>query len=117
MGSTADGWWRDKQGAVVRLAGRLRCLQARTGDQVVLVLDVPHPDLPEGDAGFEVHYPRRQGRDAADERILELLDARPSPGTVVVTSDRALADAVRRRGVDVNGARSLLATLDETGCG
>ena len=81
----------------------------------------PHPDLPEGQgAGLWVYYPRRRGRDAADERIVELLDewqATAADGSlVVVTSDRALAQAARQRGVEVLGARTFLTAMEEAGC-
>ena len=118
MGTTPDGWWRDRQGAVRRLADRLMCHHARTGDRIVLVLDVPHPDLPEGEGtDLTVYYPRRRGRDAADERIVELLDDGPAnEGVHVVTSDRALADAARQRAVDVIGARTFLTAMAKAGC-
>jgi predicted RNA-binding protein with PIN domain len=117
IGTVADGWWRDRPGAVRRLVGRLRCYGERTGDRVVLVLDVPQPDLPAGDnAGVEVHYPERRGRDAADERILDLLDQGAFDGAEVVTSDRALADGATRRGSPVVGAGTFLARLDRAGC-
>lgn len=116
MGSTADGWWQDRQGAVARLASRLVCHEKRTGERLVLVLDVPHPDLPEDGGELTVRYPRRRGRDAADERILELLDDHPGTVDAVVTSDRALAEAVRRRGVPVTGARTFLSGVERAGC-
>lgn len=124
IGSVADGWWRDRPAAVRRLVGRLRCYQQRTGERLVLVLDVPQRDLPEGGHdGIEVRYPRRRGRDAADERILELLDERnlstdgdAAADVVVVTSDRALASGASERRARVVGAGSFLALLDRTGC-
>ena len=119
MGSVADGWWRDRPGAVRRLLGRLRCYQRSTGETVVLVLDVPQPDLPAGvHDGVEVCYPRRRGRDAADERILELLDERDlGAGDVeVVSSDRALGTGAGQRRARVVGAGAFLARLDQAGC-
>ena len=119
MGSVADGWWRDRPGAVRRLLGRLQCYQRSTGETVVLVLDVPQPDLPAGvHDGVEVVYPRRRGRDAADERILELLDERDlGAGDVeVVSSDRALGTGAGQRRARVVGAGAFLARLDQAGC-
>jgi uncharacterized protein YaiI (UPF0178 family) len=121
MGATPDGWWRDRPGAVRRLLARVQCLQQRTGAEVVLVLDVPQPDLPEGEiGGVTVRYARRRGRDAADDRIVELLDDHPAGGPAgdveVVTSDRGLADQAVRRGATVIGARTFLARLDGSGC-
>ena len=142
MGAAADGWWRDRQGAVLRLAGRLECYRARTGDGVLLVLDVPHPQLPEGGDGgsgegpIGIRYPARRGRDAADDRIVALLDewvagttgptggigaagaigVAGDGGVVVVTSDRALAGRVAGRGARVVGAGAFLGRLRDLGC-
>jgi predicted RNA-binding protein with PIN domain len=111
IGSTPDGWWRDRDGAVRRLATRLQERARVTGDDVTLVLDGrPLADLPEGSHdGVDVRYARRGGRDAADDRIVELVrdDADPSSLTVV-TSDRELASRVRDLGASVTGARSVL---------
>ncbi len=110
IGSTPDGWWRDRDGAVRRLVERLQRLAVETGDDIALVLDGrPLPDLPEGDHdGITVRYARRGGRDAADDRIVELVsdDAEPSSLTAI-TSDRALASRVRDLGASVEGARWL----------
>lgn len=120
MGAAADGWWRDRPAAARRLLGRLQAYARASGDRVVLVLDVPQPDLPEGDAGgVEVRYPGRRGRDAGDDRVVDLLDGElAGAGDVeVVTSDRALRDAAAARpGVGVTGAGAFLGRLDELGC-
>jgi predicted RNA-binding protein with PIN domain len=116
-GSRPDGWWRDKEGAMHRLFERLQCLQQQSGERVVLVLDVAQPDLPEGDSqGVTVVNATRSGRDAADDRILELLDEHPGEVIEVVTSDRALADAAARPGVRVTGAGAFLRALDDLDC-
>jgi predicted RNA-binding protein with PIN domain len=117
IGSVADGWWRDRPGAVQRLLRRLACYRQGTGDAVILVLDVAQCDLPAGiHEGVEVCYPQRRGRDAADERILELLDERDLVDVEVVSSDRALAAGARERRARVVGAGALLARLDRFGC-
>jgi predicted RNA-binding protein with PIN domain len=117
MGAAADGWWRDPPAAVLRLLARVQCFQASTGDTVVLVLDVAHPDLPEGDHdGVAVRHATRCGRDAADERIVELLDEGASGPVLVVTSDRALAEDARRRGAEITGAGRFLDRLQDEGC-
>jgi predicted RNA-binding protein with PIN domain len=117
IGSVPDGWWRDRPGAVRRLVARLQCFAGATGAVIRVVFDVPQPDLPEGDHdGVEVAYATRRGRDAADDRILELLDQGFDDEVEVVTSDRNLADGARRRGARVSGAGRLLALLDEAGC-
>jgi hypothetical protein len=105
IGARADGWWRDRPAAVRRLLARIECL----GEPFVLVLDVPQADLPESD---EVVYATRRGRDAADDRIRELV----AVGDVVVTSDRALRADVEAAGATVVGAGTFLRRLDAAGC-
>ena len=113
VGAAADGWWRDPPAAVRRLLERVQCYARSTGDDVVLVLDVPQPDLPAGDhRGVEVVYADRTGRDAADDKIRELV----ARGDTVVTSDRDLAADVRPVGAAVLGSGAFLARLQQTGC-
>jgi uncharacterized protein YaiI (UPF0178 family) len=90
---------------------------ADAGGRVELVLDTPQPDLTEGENdGVVVRYAARRGRDAADDHILELLDAGHPAGVEVVTSDRALAEGARQRGARVTGAGTFLARLADRGC-
>jgi len=117
IGATAAGWWRDPALAVLRLVDRLRCFARTIEEPVIVVFDVPHPGIPEGlNDGIVVHYATRRGRDAADDRIVELLDEGGTTGVEVVTSDRTLADRVRRRGAHATGAGRFLARLDAAGC-
>ena len=117
IGAVADGWWRDRPAAVRRLLGRLRCYQQHSGATVILVLDVPQPDLPSGlHDGVEICYPGRRGRDAADERIIELLDERDLANVEVITSDRTLRAEASNRNVTTVGARTFLTRLDEAHC-
>lgn len=105
LGSRPDGWWRDRDAAVRRLAADLAA--ARGDDRITVVFDgAPLPDLPEGEhGGVVVFYAGRSGADAADDRIVELVEAEPDPSSLtVVTSDRTLADRVARVGAAVEGA-------------
>ena len=115
VGSRPDGWWRDRPGAFARLVARLQRL-ADGGDEVTVVFDgAASRALREGDhGGVRVRWARRRGRNAADDRIVELVevDADPS-GLLVVTSDRALAERVVAAGASVEGAGSLLRRLDD----
>ena len=115
IGSRPDGWWRDRPGAVLRLLGRLQGLAATTGEQVVLVVDAPLTDLPEGThEGVLLLEATRRGRNAADDRIAELVEADDDPATLMVaTSDRELRRRVTARGAQVCGAGELLRRLDE----
>ena len=116
IGTVPDGWWRDRRAAARRLLSRLQCLQARTGNELILVLDVIDPELPEGDhSGVVVRYATRRGPNAADDRIRELVAELDSRRLEVVTSDRVLAADVRPSAQLVT-AKRFLASLDELGC-
>ena len=118
IGSRADGWWRDRDAAVLRLLRRLQDAATRSRDALTLVLDGrPPADLAEGEHdGVEVRYARRRGRDAADDRIVELVAADPDPGSLrVVTSDRDLVDRVTALGATTEGAGAFLRRLDSLG--
>jgi predicted RNA-binding protein with PIN domain len=115
VGSRPDGWWRDRPGAFARLVVRLRRL-ADEGDEVTVVFDGAEvAALEEGDhGGVRVRWARRRGRDAADDRIVELVDLDGDPsGLRVVTSDRALAQRAVAAGASVEGAGALLRRLDQ----
>lgn len=114
IGTTPDGWWRDRDGAVLRLLDRLAAFVAHETVTLTVVIDGrPLAEAPEGDRhGIEVLYARRPGRDAADDRIAEYVGALPDARhTVVVTSDRGLASRVRDAGARTVGARAFLAWL------
>jgi predicted RNA-binding protein with PIN domain len=118
IGARPDGWWRDRDGAARRLLLRLQRAATRTDDTVTLVFDGrPPPDLAEGDhGGVDVRYARRGGRDAADDRIVELVAADADPGALrVVTSDRDLAQRVIALGATTEGAGTFLRRLDRLG--
>jgi predicted RNA-binding protein with PIN domain len=118
IGSRPDGWWRDRDAAARRLLRRLQQAAERSDDALTLVLDGrPPADLVEGDhGGVEVRYARRRGRDAADDRIVELVAADSDPASVrVVTSDRALADRVTALGATTEGAGAFLRRLQRLG--
>ena len=116
IGTVPDGWWRDRRAAAGRLLARLQCLQARTGTELVLVLDVIDPELPEGEhSGVAVRYATRRGPNAADDRIRELVAELEGRQVEVVTSDRALAADIRPP-ARVVSAGTFLTRLDEAGC-
>src|SRR5947209_19689537 len=97
------GWHRDKAGARRRLLGELARFARGAGVTVEAVFDgAPDEFFPDGSyfMGVRVFYAER-GSDA-DHRIKRLVEASRERRTLkVVTSDRALADYVRRCGVEV----------------
>jgi predicted RNA-binding protein with PIN domain len=97
------GWHRDKAGARRRLLADLSRLAREAGVSVEVVFDgAPDEHFPDGSSfmGVKVYYAAR-GSDA-DARIKQLVEASRERRTLkVVTSDRALADYVRRCGAQV----------------
>jgi predicted RNA-binding protein with PIN domain len=111
IGSRPDGWWKDRRGAMRRLAGRLGELAA-TGDEVVVVYDGREFDDPPAAPRLEVEF-APGGRNAADRRIAARVEADPDPGSLtVVTSDRELAERVRAAGAEVEGSAGFRRRLD-----
>lgn len=114
IGSRPDGWWRDLDGAVVRLARALAAWQAAGGGEVTVVFDGAAPaglaDLDLG--GLAVAFAGR-GR-AADDEIVRRVGIDPGRRAVtVVTSDRPLAERVRAAGAGgVVGAGRFRRILD-----
>jgi hypothetical protein len=117
IGSRPNGWWRDRDGAVIRLVESLQALAYAEPEQdITLFVDGrPIRGLAEGQHdGVHVLYARRAGRNAADDRIVEYLDRHPDAESLeVITSDRDLIDRARRRGARISGPTVLLARLDE----
>jgi predicted RNA-binding protein with PIN domain len=110
IGSRPDGWWRDRSGAIRRLAERLAAFASVAGDTVVAVVDGESFSL---DVDIEVLFAGR-GANAADDAIVRLVadDANPSAITVV-TSDRALVRRVESLGASAVPAGVFLRRLDE----
>lgn len=113
IGSRPDGWWRDRDGALRRLVGRLDRYARHHDVEVVVVADGRPPrDLPAGWHGAaRLYFARRGGPDAADDRIVELLDAGLGAATVV-TADADLRERTTERGHEVMGPGRLLRALE-----
>jgi predicted RNA-binding protein with PIN domain len=112
IGSTPDGWWKDRDGALRRLVQSLQERAATTGDRIAVVADGrPLRDLPEGvHRGVLVAYATRGGRNAADDRIVAEVARDKNPASLtVITSDRELKRRVEELGARVEGASAAIA--------
>lgn len=107
VGAQAQGWWRDREGALREFVA---ALQGLAGDRdVTAVIDgQPLAGLPEGrHDGVRVLY-----GPSADDRIVEEVRADADPESLtVVTADRELRERVVVMGADVSGPRALLDEL------
>ena len=115
IGARPDGWWRDRSGAQRRLIGQLQGLAGASGADVTVVLDGGALEgLPEGrHEGVRVLYASRRGRDAADDRIVELVAGDADPSSLqVVTSDAKLRRRVQELRAEVVGSSALLRRIE-----
>lgn len=107
MGAAADGWWNDPPAAARRLTQAIAEWSLTGDDPVVAVYDgAPQAALVElGGGPLTVDFARRSGRDAADDRIVQIVEERypDEPEITVVTSDRGLIDRLPP-GVEVVGS-------------
>jgi predicted RNA-binding protein with PIN domain len=112
IGTRPDGWWQDRDAAMLRLVDLLERWASREGDDVVVVFE-RKPSPPIRSSVIEVAHAPRPRRDAADDEIMRRLAREPAAGSVrVVTSDRWLADRARARGATVEGADSFRTRLE-----
>lgn len=114
IGSRPNGWWRDRDAAVVTLVDRLAAWAAATGEAVTAVFD---SDPPAGLAagwhgGVEVAFAGRGA--SADDEIARRVAADADPSSLfVVTSDAELAARAGAGGAQVLGAGAFRQRLDE----
>ena len=111
IGARADGWWRDRAGAMARLAREVDALAAEGGDDWTVVFDGRPRRLDVEPRYVTVEWSRRSGRNAADDRIVELVEA-AGEDCLVYTSDRELRGRLIALGAQVEGASALLRQLE-----
>jgi uncharacterized protein YaiI (UPF0178 family) len=112
IGTRPDGWWRDRDAAMLALVDLLERWAAADGEDVIVVFERP-PSPPIRSTVIEVAHAPRPRPDAADDEIIRRLRAESTPGDVrVVTSDRWLADRASAAGASVEGADSFRARLE-----
>lgn len=113
IGARPDGWWKDRDRAMLRLVDLLERWAASDGEDVTVVFERP-PSPPIRSTVIDVRHAPRPKPDAADEEIIRLLRADPRPTAVrVVTSDRWLADLARGHGATVEGADSFRTRIEQ----
>jgi len=110
VGSTPDGWWKDRQGAMRRLAVELADYARESGTEMTVVFDGRPFEV--DTEGIDVRFASRRSRNAADDEIARMVEEDTNPANVtVVTSDRELVDRVRSNGAQIESSRSFLNTI------
>ncbi len=111
IGSRPDGWWRDRSGAMRRLVAALDRVAERRGGDWIVVFDGRRRDV--GGVRVAVEWASRRGRDAADDRIVELVAAAAGE-RIVYTSDRRLQARVAVLGAAVRTAGRIHDLIDRS---
>jgi predicted RNA-binding protein with PIN domain len=113
IGTRPDGWWRDRDAAMLNLVKLLEDWAAHDGEDVTVVFErAPRPPI--RSTVIEVAHAPRPKANAADDEIVRRLKADPQPGAVrVVTSDRWLASQAWAAGASVEGADSFRIRLEQ----
>lgn len=112
IGSRPDGWWKDRNGAMVALVRRLDRWASTQGDGVTVVFERP-PATAITASVVEIAHAPRAAANSADDEIVRLVAADAAPHDIrVVTSDRALTDRVRGLGASVQRSESFRDLVD-----
>jgi predicted RNA-binding protein with PIN domain len=112
IGTRPDGWWKDRQGARVRLVEQLERWASADTHLVIVVFEQP-TSPPIHSSAIEIHHAPKAAANSADDEIVRLVCANDRPGEItVVTSDAVLADRVRRAGASVCPAARFRSLID-----
>jgi predicted RNA-binding protein with PIN domain len=112
IGTRPDGWWRDRDVAMLRLVDLLERWAAAGGEDVTVVFERP-PRPPIRSSVIEVAHAPRPKANSADDEIVRRLRADAKPATVrVVTSDHWLADRAIAAGATIEGADSFRVRIE-----
>lgn len=115
LGSRPDGWWRDRAGAMERLARRLDAYARREGLDVAVVFDGrEHARVVRAAERVAVSF-APGGPDAADREIVRMIRADERPERITAaSSDRRLRNSVKAAGASGIGAGELLRRLERS---
>ena len=112
IGTRPDGWWKDRDAAMLRLVDLLERWAVAEGEEVTVVFERP-PSPPVRSTVIQVAHAPRPRPHAADDEIVRRLKAAPPGSEVrVVTSDRWLADRARALDAAVIPAESFRGWLE-----
>jgi predicted RNA-binding protein with PIN domain len=111
IGTRPDGWWKDRDRAMLRLVDELERWAAEEGEDVTVVFErQPRPKITS--TVIEIASAPRPQPNAADDEIVRRVNAAENRALVrVVTSDRWLADQVWAAGASVESSDSFRGRL------
>ncbi|WP_084163625.1 NYN domain-containing protein [Mycobacterium triplex] len=101
IGSRPDGWWQDRERAMVDLVEKLDEWALAQGETVTVVFERP-PKTALTSTVIEIAHAPKAAANSADDEIVRLVRAGARPNDIrVVTSDRALTHRLRTLGASV----------------
>lgn len=113
IGTRPDGWWRDRDAAMLHLVDLLERWAAAEGEDVVVVFE-RRPSPPIRSTVIEIAHAPRPRRDAADDEIVRRLRLERQIARVrVVTSDRWLAEQASHLGAAVHGSDAFRTMIEQ----
>ncbi|OBJ31954.1 RNA-binding protein [Mycobacterium colombiense] len=112
IGSRPDGWWKDRNGAMVTLVESLDRWASAQGETVTVVFERP-PSAAITSSVVEIAHAPRVAANSADDEIVRMVAADAAPRDIrVVTSDRALTERVRSLGASVHRSEGFRDLID-----
>jgi predicted RNA-binding protein with PIN domain len=112
IGTRPDGWWKNRQGARVRLVEQLERWASVDAHRVTVVFEQP-TSPPIHSSAIWIHHAPEAAANSADDEIVRLVRADDRPEEInVVTSDATLADRVRSAGASVYPAARFRSLID-----
>ncbi len=115
IGTRPDGWWKDPDEAMHRLAASLEEFAARDRSEVTVVFEREPNHLPMLEL-VTVATASKRGRNAGDHEIVALVERDDDPASLqIVTSDRELRVRVTALGAKVISSGEFRRWLDLDG--
>ncbi|OBH57896.1 RNA-binding protein [Mycobacterium colombiense] len=112
IGSRPDGWWKDRNGAMVTLVESLGRWASAQGETVTVVFERP-PSAAITSSVVEIAHAPRAAANSADDEIVRMVATDAAPRDIrVVTSDRALTERVRSLGASVHRSEGFRDLID-----
>ena len=112
IGARPDGWWKDRDQAMLRLVDMLERWAATSGADVTVVFEQP-PRPPINSTVVTVAHAAKAGPDSADHEIVRMLRDSAEPSAIrVVTSDRWLTERALTIGAAVEPALAFRALIE-----
>lgn len=112
IGTRPDGWWKNRQRAMVGLVDQLEGWALAEGQHVTAVFEGP-ASPPIHSSVIEIGHAPKTGANSADDEIVRLVQADHRPQEIrVVTSDSTLSGRIQAAGASVHPAKSFRRVID-----